>query len=711
MTTEKMHTFCRVCEPACGLVAEVRDGELVKLSPDRDHPVTRGFACNKGIAGVDIHHDPDRLAHPMRRDSDGEYERISWNDAITDVAGKTQALIDRYGPESVGYYVGNPTAFNTLCGPHMLGFFQQLGLRRGFNSGTQDCANKFAGGQAVFGSSTIHPIPDIDNTDFLLVFGCNPRVSHWSFMSIADPIGVLKNARARGAKVYFVNPRRIESVDSGGGDALLIRPDTDVYLLAALIHEIDRIGGFNEDVLRAYGAHVDELRSFVAKYPAERVSGVTGIDVDTIRCIAREFSEARAASVHMSTGVNMGRQGTLCYWLVQMLSFVTGNFDRSGGNVVPVGFYERAKSGRGDYSKSLVDGEFGPTRKGDLPGNLLSHYILDAEKPIRALFVTAGNPVLAIGGEERLREAMEKLELLVVVDLYRNATGEYAHYLLPSTDQFERQDINITGLGVQHEPWVQFAERVVEPRDERREEWWIYGRLAHAMGKRSIFDAVDDPAGNPDEVPSEEILWSRIDHMMATRGISLAEVRAKPQGHVYAEPLARGDFFEHRIQTEDKKIDCCPPAFEGALVRCERLFEEMAEEGAGLLKLISRREHNMHNSWYANLEGMKRAGRDRNYLYMHPNDMAARGVGDGDEIALHNAYGRIAVAVKPDEGLMKGVVALAHGWGNARTSGMRHARQTPGSNPNALLPIGADSYDALSNQAFMTGIPVEVEVL
>jgi anaerobic selenocysteine-containing dehydrogenase len=150
MTTEKMHTFCRVCEPACGLVAEVRDGELVKLSPDRDHPVTRGFACNKGIAGVDIHHDPDRLAHPMRRNSDGEYERISWNDAITDVAGKTQALIDRYGPESVGYYVGNPTAFNTLCGPHMLGFFQQLGLRRGFNSGTQDCANKFAGGQAPF---------------------------------------------------------------------------------------------------------------------------------------------------------------------------------------------------------------------------------------------------------------------------------------------------------------------------------------------------------------------------------------------------------------------------------------------------------------------------------------------------------------------------------------------------------------------------------
>ncbi len=711
MPTETIHTFCRVCEPACGLIAEVENGELLKLSPDRDHPVTKGFACNKGIAGVDIHRDPDRLAHPMRRNESGAYDRIAWDEAVGDVASKTRALIDRYGPDSVGYYVGNPTAFNTLCGPHMFSFFREAGLRRGFNSGTQDCANKFAGGQAVFGSSTIHPIPDIENTDMLLVFGCNPRVSHWSFMSIADPIGVLKKARARGAKVYFVNPRRIESVDSGGGDALLIRPDTDVYLLAALIHEIDRIGGFDDDAVRRHGVRVDALRQFVRRYPAERVAGVTGIDTGTIKRIAREFSQARTASVHMSTGVNMGRQGTLCYWLVQMLSFVTGNFDRAGGNVVPVGFYERAKAGRGAFADSLVDGEFGPVRKGDLPGNLLSHYILDAENPIRALFVTAGNPVLAIGGEQRLREAMEKLELLVVVDLYRNATGEYAHYLLPSTDQFERQDINITGLGVQHEPWVQFAERVALPRDERREEWWIFARIAKEMRLRSVFDAVEDPGRDPGQEISEELLWSRIDHMMATRGVSLEQVRAQPHGHVYGDPPAGGDFFETRIQTDDKKIDCCPPAFAGALERCETLFAQMDAEGTDRLKLVSRREHNMHNSWYANLEGMKRAGRDRNYLYMHPDDMAGRGVAEGDTVALANEYGRVEVAVKADDALMTGVVAMAHGWGNAKTSGMRYARETPGSNPNALLPIGRDSYDVLSNQAFMTGVPVEIEVL
>ncbi len=705
MTTTKTHTFCRVCEPACGLIAEVEDGELTRLSPDREHPVTRGFACNKGIAGVEIHRDPDRLGFPMARGDDGAYQRISWAEAIDEIAAKTRSIRDAHGPDAIGYYTGNPTAFNTLCGPHMAAFFRGLGARRGFNSGTQDCANKFAGGQAVFGSSTIHPIPDIARTDMLLVLGCNPRVSHWSFMSIADPIGELKEARRRGAKVYFVNPRRIESVDSGGGEALLIRPDTDIYFLAALIHEIDRAGRFDNEAVSRDGAHVDELRRFVARYPAERVEKVTGIEADTIRRVAHEFADAERASVHMSTGVNMGRQGTLCYWLVQMLSFVTGNFDRAGGNVVPVGFYERAKAGRGDFAAGLIDEEFGPVRRGDLPGNLLSHYILDADNPIRALFVTAGNPVLSIGGESRLREAMETLELLVVVDLYRNATGEYAHYLLPSTDQFERQDINITGLGVQHQPWVQFTERVVEPRDERKEEWWIYGRLAKALGYRSVFDAVD----GTDSDPGEEILWSRIDHMMASRGVSLEQVRAKPHGHVYEEPLARGDFFEGRIQTEDRKIDCCPPAFADAIERCETIFTQTQAEGAGRLKLISRREHNMHNSWYANLESMKRAGRDRNYLYMHPDDMADRQLAEDAPVLMSNEYGRIAVAVKSDAGLMRGVVALAHGWGNKQTSGMRYAQSTPGANPNALLPIGPDSYDTLSNQAFMTGIAVEVE--
>jgi anaerobic selenocysteine-containing dehydrogenase len=692
-----VHTFCRVCEPACGLLARVEDGELRSLAPDREHPVTRGFACHKGIAGVEIHRDPDRLDHPLRRGGAG-FERLGWDEAAGAVAERLRAVVDAHGPDAVASYIGNPTAFNTLAGPAAGAFFAQLGARRSFGSGTQDCANKFAGSEAVFGSSTMHPIPDLEHTDCLLVLGANPRVSHWSFISVADPMEALRRARRRGAAIHFVNPREIESAAESTGDVVLIRPDTDVYLLAAMLCEIDRTSGFDERVVSEHGKHVAELREFVRRYPPERAAGVTGIPARRIRDLAREFAGAPSASVHMSTGVNMGRQGTLAYWLVHMLAFVTGNLDRRGGNLLSVGFYESAKAGRRRFEDSFFEGEFGRLRRGPLPGNLMPHYVLDAESPVRALFVVAGNPVLSVGGEARMREAMEHLELLVCVDLYRNATGEYADFLLPATDAFERPDVNITGLGLQHEPWVQYTPAVVPPRAERREEWWIFARLSQAMGLRSPLDA---------EAP-EEVVWGRIDHMLKTRGTSLEALRERPHGVRFEDGMEPGRFYTDHLQTPDRKVDCCPEAFSDALARCETIFRELEAEGPDRLKLVTRRDPYMHNSWYANLPAMKRGDRDRNFVWVHPDDAAARGLGEGAKVRVENENGAIELEVKLERGLMRGVVAITHGWGNRATPGMRFAQRTPGENPNVLLPIGPESFEPLSSQAFMTGVPVDL---
>ena len=697
MSERSVRTFCRVCEPACGLVATVREGQLEKLLPDREHPVTRGFACNKGLAGVEIHRDPDRLDFPLRRPADGPAERVSWDAAIEGVAGALRAIVAAHGPNAVATYVGNPTAFNTLAGPAIGAFTAQLGTKRGFSSGTQDCANKFAGSEAVFGSSTIHPIPDLAHTEFLLVFGANPRVSHGSFISIADPMKSLREARKRGAKLYFVNPREIESAEPG--ETILIRPDTDLYLMAALLHELDLSGALDRETLAAHGAHVAELLAFVARYPAERAEKVTGVPADTVRRIARELAAARAASVHMSTGVNMGRQGTLAYWLLHMLSFATGNLDRRGGNILSVGFYPAAKAGRREFEKSFADTEFGRLRRGSLPGNLLADAILAEKNPVRALIVVAGNPLLSIGGESRLREAFAKLDLLVCIDLYKNATGEYAHWLLPATDMFERADVNITGLGLQHEPWIQWSDAVVEPRGERREEWWILARLAQALGLKSPLDGGPTPD-----------LWGRIDHMLRARGHSLEELRASEHGLVF-EPLTPGRFFAEQVQTADGKVDCCPPAFAPALARAERIFAELAEEGTARLKLVTRRDPYMHNSWYANVPAMKRGDRDRNRLYVHPDDARERGLADGAKARIWNEHGALELELAYDPSLMRGVVALTHGWGNRGSTGMSVAARTPGVNANALLPIGRDSFEPLSSQAFMTGIPVEVAPL
>lgn len=694
-TGRDVATFCRVCEPACGLVATVEDGSIVEVRADDDHPVSKGFACAKGIASLDIHHDPDRLNHPMRRDGDG-WTRTSWDDAVTGVAAALRSVIDEHGPESVATYIGNPSAFNTLLGPAAGSFLSQLGVRRHFSSGTQDCANKFAGSEAVFGSSTIHPIPDIEHTDALLIFGANPRVSKGSFISIHNAYRELMQAKSRGATIWFVNPRRTESAGERTGETLQIHPDTDVFLLAALLHEIDATVGFDA-AAASHGTHVDDLRAFVAGYSPDVVAPIVGLDAAEIREVARTFAAAPRASVHMSTGVNMGRHGTLAYWLVHMLSLVTGNLDREGGNVLSVGFYPSAKAGRRDYASGFTESEFGPVRRGSLPGNLLAEHVLDAEQPVKALIVVAGNPMLTIGGEERLREAFESLELVVCIDLYRTATGDHADWLLPATDMFERPDINITGLGLQYEPWIQWTDAVVEPRHERREEWKIFGALAEEMGMKH-------PLGGDD--PDREV-WGRIDHMLGSRGLSLDDVRAQPHGVVvFEEGLHPGAFFDEHVQHPDGRVDCCPAGFSTAIERLAAERDELSSLPAGTLRLIGRRDSRMHNSWFANVERLKRGKRSTNPLEVHPDDAERLGISEGDLVVVRSDWGELEVTVRVDDAVRPGVVAIEHGWG--RQSGMRLASDKPGVNMNRLLPSGPGTFDPLSNQAWMTGIPVTV---
>lgn len=690
-------TFCRICEPSCGLVAQVEDGRLVKLSPDRDHPATQGFACHKGLAAVDLHHDPDRLDHPQVRAADGTWSTVDWDTAMSTVATKLQGVIDRHGIESVAAYVGNPTAFNALGQQHIGAALRTLGVRRHFSSGTQDCANKFVASEAVFGTPLVHPIPDIAATELCLVIGANPRASQGSFWSMANLLGELRRARSRGARIVFVNPRRVETEEGGAGETLLIRPDTDVWFLASLLHAIDALGGFDDAVVTAHGRNVEGLRAFIADYGPERTAPVTGIDAAVVRELAAAWVATPAASVHASTGINMGRQGTLAYWLVHMLSFVTGRLDVPGGNLKSDGFYPNAASGASPDggSRAYVDTEFGTLRRGSLPGTLLSHHILDAETPVRALVVVAGNPLLSIAGQERLRKAFEQLELLVVVDIYPSATSELAHVVLPSTDMYERDDLNIVNIGTAGRPFVQYTPAVVEAHADRKPEWWIMHRLLQAVGKPSLLD---------DEQPDP---WGKWRHMLAKgSGVALADLQATGEAHLLPAPEA-GAFYERQVHTADGRVDCCPALFGPAIARCHELFADEVSGRAGL-RLIHKRDAWMHNSWMANLDRMHRGGRTTNPLSMHPDDAAERGLADGDPVIVSNGYGEVDAVLELDDDLMPGVVSMVHGWGHAASPRLRVANAHPGANPNALLPVGDGSFEPLSSQAHMTGIRVQV---
>ena len=338
------------------------------------------------------------------------------------------------------------------------------------------------------------------------------------------------------------------------------------------------------------------------------------------------------------------------------------------------------------------------------PGNLLGDMILAEDNPIRGLVVISGNPILSMGSGEKLKAAFEKLEFLVVIDIYPSATGEYADYLLPATDMFERADINICGLGMQHEPFIQYTDFIVPPKAERRPEWWILREIERAQG----FEVDNRPLDDYGAAIRELGLFNRFDHMLRQSDLSIEDVQAA--GTVVLDPVRPGNFFSEIIQTEDGRVDCFPSSFDEARDRCADIFDELCAETPTRLKMISRRTNYMINSWFHNVESLKRRKHLSNPVYVHPDDARARNLGEGSAVRVRNEHGTIETMVSLDETLKPGTVAITHGWGY-QGSRMRVAGSHRGSNANDLLPSGPGSYEKISNQAFMTGIPVELEAL
>jgi anaerobic selenocysteine-containing dehydrogenase len=318
------------------------------------------------------------------------------------------------------------------------------------------------------------------------------------------------------------------------------------------------------------------------------------------------------------------------------------------------------------------------------------------EDPIKAMVVISGNPLISVGNSKRLKAAFEKLEFLLVIDIYPNATAQIADFVLPATDMYEREDINMCGLGMQNQPFVQYTNYIVPPKAERRPEWWILGKIEQAQGFDSVLDNIE-----------ETNLFGRLDHMLKHSDTSVEHLKTLEHQTTVLDKNVPGGFFEDWIQTESRRVNCCPPLFEEALGRCAEIFEELVSEEQPL-KLISRRTNYMINSWFHNVEKLKRAKQLNNPLFMHPDDARARNLGDGSTVRIHNDWGDIESVVSLDEDLKPGTVSMTHGWGHQNT-GMSVAKKYPGTNANELLPSGPGSYEKLSNQAFMTGIPVKVE--
>ena len=696
-------TFCRICTAVCGLVATVEDGRVVRARPDPDNPSSQGHACVKGIAYHGVTHDPDRVTRPMKRVAPGRFEPVSWDEALDDIAARLSAIIAEHGPDAVASYQGNPPAYATdgMTGFRM--FLKALGTTKIYGAGSQDTNARFTANWLLYGSPLTIDVPDVNNADFMLIFGANPLISHGSLIFTPRVRHQLDAVAARGG-VVVVDPRRSET--AARYEHIAIEPNADCWLMLAMLKTLADEGLADEAFLAERCAGWPELRSALAEIDCDDAARRTGIAVETIQNLARRFTASPKSVCYGRVGICRGPHATLANFLLSALNMVGGTFGHEGGSTfaTPVlAGSDRATTGGYDEVRSRV-GNF-PSVTQFLPSAVMPDDILEpGPGKVRALLSLGGNVLLAAPGGDRLRRGLEQLDLSVSFDLYINEAGSYADYVLPGLTFYERADLPMVPFMSMVQPFLQYAEPVIAPVGEARSEFDTFCDILARMGLRM-------PAASPDEVAAQaaggqmrplEVLDGAI--RQGPAGVhgdwSIDKLREHPHGVMLDIPIPWGN--QEKIAHADGRIHLWDDMVAAEL---DRLFAAAPVEG---LKLLSRRDMRSHNGWLHNVDRLIRSQKPT--LHIHPDDAAERGLSDGDRATLSNRFGAIEVEVEINDDHRRGTVSYPHCFGHG-TGGWQRANRAGGANVNILLGHGPDVVEAVSGTTLMDGIAVELTAL
>jgi len=712
-------TFCRICEATCGLEVEVEGNRVVAIKPDPKHVVSEGYVCVKGTRYPATQNSPDRILHPQKRVGN-EWHQISWDQAISEIGHKIRTQIARHGPDSVGHFVGSAGGANVLSPIFRSALMRGLESRRMYGTGTCDTMNKFRVNEDMYGAAMRLAYPDTENTEFLMVLGANPAISGTTLYHLPRAKQRLADIGRNGGRVVYLNPRSIETAQPG--EHIFIRPDTDVYFLAAFANELIGSGGVEADRVERTMKGFDALAETVAPWTPERQEKVTGVPAAVLRELLQAHARADGAALYMATGVNQGRTGTLCFWLLESINAISGNLDRRGGSLMGEGLMDMAREMNKDPQMKVhyarKDGL--PTVSGLQPSGMLADDILsDASDPVTALIVEASNPILACGNPNgRLSRALEKLELLVSIDLFRNEVGSLAHYVLPVPSWLERPEIPYalqSFAGCTPRPYMIYADPVVEPPPDVRPEWWIFIRLADAAGVTLFGNRFSSAAAKL----YARLLYSPIgrflpdvkkifDGMLGKAGLPGTADMSRNHPHGLLLPENEGENFlgTDRVLTSDGKVDLAPPSYvETFAERIENLYQEELDT-RNRIKLIGKREIHRMNSSSSNSEALVHD--KTNYAYLSPADAARIGVGNDDVVELVSLFGKIEIPVRVTKEMMERTVAIPQCWGHQDADGLSHARLHPGVNSNLLAGDGPETIETLSGMSHLSGILVDI---
>jgi len=479
------------------------------------------------------------------------------------------------------------------------------------------------------------------------------------------------------------------------------------------------------DRVTAQADGIEWLRAQAAPFTPEVTQAVTGIDADVVRGLARDLASTPRAAIYGRLGTCAGRYGTLTSYLIDVVNLVAGNLDVPGGSVfgslglpgqrwvnVAMGAvlrrtYRRRRSRIGGF-RALIGSE---------PAALMAKEILTpGDGQIRALFVSAGNPVLSVPNGNEMERALESLDLSVALDLYVTETTAHCDYILPVTTMYERDDFPLTFQPFQATPFRQATEAVVAPAGQSRQEWEIVGELMRRLSDLT-------PAFRAVAAARKALKFFGI--AFTPRMVADGIIRLSAGGDRFG--LRRDGMTFHRLSHDHVHGVVIAPQLRTGILeevisyprsRIQLMHNDIAAQIATMarwrhpdsypLRMIGMREARSENSWMHNAPLLMRGDRGHHGL-MNIDDAADLDIADGARVQVSSPYGQIRMPVSVTKDIVPGVIALPHGWGHKGTGGWRLANRAGGANVNQLTSSHPADVEPLSGMAWLTGVPVRVD--
>ncbi len=476
MSDDWQKTICILCSVNCGIEVKLEGRHITRVHGNREHVASQGYACEKAQRIDYYQNGRDRLTSPMRRRPDGTFEEIDWDTAIREVAAGFLKVREQWGGASIFYYGGGGQG-NHLCGSYGASTRRALGSVFSSNALAQEKTGEFWVDHKLFGTGLSGSFQQAEVAVFV---GKNPWQSHG--FQRARPI--LRDIAADPNRALVViDPRRTETAEMADYH-LRVRPGTDAFCLAAILGVLAQEDLINADYIRDRTQNSDELIEVLNEVPVADYCGRAGVDETLIREVARRLARAASVSVYEDLGIEQSLHSTLNSYLEKLLFALTGNVGKRGAmnaGTSLTGMFGGALSAQ----TSPVGGH--RIIGGMIPANVIPDEILtDHPKRFRAMLVEAENPAHSVADSVRMREALRALEFVVVIDVAMTETAREAHYVLPSSSQYEKWEATFFGAAFHTE--TDFANTftlrapILDAIPGTLPEGEIHRRLVRALG-------------------------------------------------------------------------------------------------------------------------------------------------------------------------------------------------------------------------------------